>query len=263
LTVPSLTGKVALITGGATGVGRATVDLLAEAGAHIVVLTLSAPGSSLEVKHFAPPEALDRLRADAKLWPGELRIVEGDAADPAAIDAALQAATDLGDTPVDVLILNAATNTQHPIAGHPLESWQRVMDVNVTGPFLAIRGCLPGMTRAGWGRIVGIASSDAHEGRAGYAAYCASKHALLGLLRSAALELDGSGIVVVSVSPGWIDTPSARLHLPEPSSGAPDAPPLERLIAPEEVAHVVGFAISDWGRPMHGCDIAMRAGADR
>lgn len=269
-----LAGRTALVTGGATGVGRAIVDRLAADGAGVVVLTLATPVVPDEVKHFAAAGALDRLRDAATAWSGGLRIVEGDAADPAAIDRAVLAAAELGPTPVDILVLNAATNTVHDVVDHPVETWQRVLDVNVTGPFLAIRACLPGMLARRRGRIVGIASTDAHAGAAGYAAYCASKHALLGLLRSVSQEVEGTDIGVVSVSPSWIDTPSARLHLArdaaargisedEAVAGLLATLPQRRLIPPEEVAEVIAFAVSDAGRSMHGSDISLTGGATR
>jgi NAD(P)-dependent dehydrogenase (short-subunit alcohol dehydrogenase family) len=267
-----LDGRTALITGGGSGLGRAIAERLARDGADTVILTLPAPAFGTEVKHFADSaeagETAERVRALGR----RAAVVEGDVASGPDLDRAVAAAQTFGG--VDILVNNAATNARQRLLDHDEQTWRRVLDVNLTGAFLAIRACLSDMITRGFGRIVSIASTDAHQGAAGYAAYCASKHGLLGLSRSLAKEVDGLDITANTISPSWLNTPSARLHLrlaadergvsvEQELAELTETLPQRRLIDVEEVAAVVSFLCGSEGRAIHGADVLVTAGAAR
>src|ERR1700754_921881 len=147
-----LDGRVALVTGGASGLGRAIVERLAAAGADVVVLTLPRAAGPGEIKHFASPGEVEEVRVAVERLGRRFVAVEGDAAVPADVERVVAEADGLGG--VDVLVNNAATNCHHPVAGHDVDAWRRVIDVNLIGPFLLMRACLSGMHARRFGRII-------------------------------------------------------------------------------------------------------------
>jgi 3-hydroxybutyrate dehydrogenase len=268
--VQMLCGRVALVTGGATGLGRAIVERLAHEGAAVVVLSLGQPRDPGEVKHFANAREIEDLQEVLRRQDCNWVVVEGDVSSEEDVGRAVAAAEDLGG--VDILVNNAATNCLHDVEGHDVGTWRRVIDVDLIGPFLTIRACVPGMRKRGFGRIVSIASTNAHVGSAGYSAYCAAKHGLIGLHRAVAEELDGEDITVNTISPGWLDTPSARLHMKHVAaahgvsadsykSAEVQRQPQRRIVASEEVAAVVAFLVGPEGRLIHDADIQTSGGA--
>jgi 3-hydroxybutyrate dehydrogenase len=265
-----LEGRVALVTGGASGLGRAICLELAARGADIVILTLRKPKVSGEIKHFAGAAEAAELQAGIERLGRRFVQVEGDAADAADVDRAVSAAEAMGG--VGILVNNAATNCYHVVEGHDVDAWRRVIDVDLLGPFLAIRACLPGMNARRYGRIVSIGSTNAHQGSSGYSAYCAAKHGLLGLHKAVALEVDARYVTLTTVSPGWVDTPSARLHMETVAADRGitteaylDAEikrqPQQRIIAASEIAKVVAFVVGSDGRLIHDADIRATGGA--
>jgi NAD(P)-dependent dehydrogenase (short-subunit alcohol dehydrogenase family) len=257
-----------LITGGASGIGRAIATAFAERGAEVVILSPAELAHADEVKYFAGAVEASGFIEDLRARGFAMHLVEGDAAQSAAIERAVALADSLGG--VDVLICNAATNTIHSLLDHDPELWRRIIDVNLIGPFLAIRACLPGMLARGFGRIVSILSVAAHDGLPGYSAYCASKHGLLGLHRAAAREVERADVTLATVSPGLVDTPSAHMHheLAACTRGIAYEQLLadalaeshqQRLIAPEEVADLVVY-VCRCGQSLHGADVPITAG---
>ncbi len=157
--------------------------------------------------------------------------------------------------PVDILVNNAGISHSAPLSRITLEDWNRHLAVNATGAFLCMRSVVDQMKERGWGRIVTVASVTGHEGAPYIAAYAASKHAVLGLTRSVAAELQGSGVTANVVSPSYVDTPMTRQTLAriEDRTGRSQAEALEallsvtrlnELIPPEEVAGAVAFLIA-------------------
>lgn len=264
-----LEGFVALVTGGLSGLGLASAVRLARDGADIVVLTLAAPAVDGELKHFEEGGA-DQAR---RLIEGEgrrLLVVEGDAASRDDLERAADVSKELGG--VDVLVNNAATNCYHTLVGHDEALWRRVLEVNLVGPALASQIFLPQMLERGFGRIVSVASTNAHIGSAGYTAYCASKHGLLGLTRALALEIAGSGVTANTVSPSFLDTPSSRMHLDRHAEmeGVTSEEmyarivadlPQGRFIRPEEVAAAVSFLCGREAESVNGADLPVTGAA--
>ena len=187
----SLHERVVIITGAGQGIGRAFAKAFAAAGARAVIAERN------EKKAAAVAEEI--LRAD-----GQALAVTTDVADPASVKEMIEVVDDEYGR-IDVLINNAAifsTLEMRPFEQIPLEEWEDVLRVNITGAFLCARAVLPAMRRARWGRIINMASGAVSLGRPGYLHYIASKSALIGMSRSMARELGPDGITVNSILPG-------------------------------------------------------------
>ncbi|MCS6879815.1 MAG: SDR family NAD(P)-dependent oxidoreductase [Oscillochloridaceae bacterium] len=187
-----LTGKVALVTGGGRGIGRAVALALAGAGAAVAV-TGRHPGS------------LEETVAAIGAAGGRAMALTGDTGDPEAVRAAF-AATRAAFGPVGILVVNAGVTASMKLTDTPDALWEEIMRVNASGAFYCCKAAVPDMIAAGWGRIITIASIGGLRGMPYSAAYSASKHALIGLTRSLAGELARHGISVNAVCPGWTDT---------------------------------------------------------
>jgi NAD(P)-dependent dehydrogenase (short-subunit alcohol dehydrogenase family) len=198
---------------------------------------------------------MDRLEAVA----AEIRHAGADAVplrmdvlDEQSIDAALGEFA--ASTPtLDVLVNNAGVGGGQPVAGSDAAQWRRIVDTNLTGTYLVTRRALPMLTPGG--RVINMSSVLGRFGVAGYTAYCASKHAIIGFTRALALELAQGGITVNALCPGWVDTEMAAqgMQLGASATGttfeefrrmALNAVPIKRIIQPEEVAGLVTFLAS-------------------
>ena len=238
--------RTVLVTGGNKGIGRACAERFV-AGGHRVVVT------------GRDREALDAVAAEV---PG-VEALAFDVCDEAAW-------RDLG-LAVDVLVANAGIAVTAPLHATTLDQWRRTYEVNVTGVFLGARAVLPGMKDRGWGRIVAVASVASHHGVRYGAAYSASKHGLLGLMRSIAVEVAGSAITANSVCPGFVDTQMADRSVDRIVSATGRAPgearavlenmqPLGRLVRPDEVADAVAFFASGDAAAINGQSIILDGG---
>ena len=224
-----------------------------------------------ELKHFASASELETTRTDICALGGQCLKFEGDVASEEDVARTVQeTARAFGG--IDVLINNAATNCVHPVHEHDNQTWKRIIDVNLYGAYLCTREALPFMLRAKWGRIISIASTNAHVGTPEYSAYAASKHGLLGFNRSLALEIAEHGVTANTISPGIVETPSGALHLGKwaereqiPTTELRERfeqnYPAKRFIAPREIADLVCFLCDTRAAAINGEDIAITTGA--
>lgn len=236
-------GRVALVTGAASGIGRAIALRLAREGAALALFDRDANISQVAAGLAGPNGA----------W-------TLDVADWQAVEAAMQeAAGRLG--PIDILV-NAAAIVDHvaPLAKMNPERWRQEIAVNLGGPFNTIRVAAPAMAARGWGRIVNVASAAARGGLMLQTGYAASKSGLLGLTRNVTLEFARFGVTCNSILPGMIATEKV-LAMPEPiKEAATNAAPARRLGATEEVAALVAFLASDEAGFVNGAEIDITGG---
>ncbi|WP_395397974.1 SDR family NAD(P)-dependent oxidoreductase [Novosphingobium sp. BL-8A] len=229
-------GKVAVVTGGGSGMGAATSLRLAREGRAVAVLDIDADGAETVAERI--------VAAGGKALP-----VAADISNRDQVRAALaRVRADLG--PVTILVNNAAVENFCPLGGLDDATWDRLMAVNLKGCFIVTQEVLPDMEAAGWGRVVNISSFGAQTGAPDMAAYTASKGGVIALTRSLAVELGRKGITVNSVSPGFIDTPMARRAIdgnlfPVPFEQIVATYPIPRLGRAEEVAAACCFFASE------------------
>ncbi|HEX2013175.1 MAG TPA: SDR family oxidoreductase [Roseateles sp.] len=244
----------AVITGGGSGIGAAVAQRLRADGLRVTLM-----GRNIE-----------RLRAQQVLLGGEVAIQACDVGDEASVDSAFKAAFESAG-PVDMLVNNAGQVETAPLVKTSLDSWQRLLQVNLTGTFLCSRAVLPGMAERGFGRIVNVASTAALKGYAYVAAYCAAKHGVLGLTRALALEMAKKGVTVNAVCPGYteteivaqaVETIVAKTGRTAEAARAELAAsnPQGRLIRPEEVASAVAWLLRAESASVTGQAIAVAGG---
>ena len=223
----SIAGKVALVTGAASGIGRATACLFAEEGARVALADFKA-------------EQLQTIIREITEAGREARAFVCDVSDPAACKALVgDVARAFGG--LDILVNNAGVSLPSGAATPQDEfeqNWKRTLDVNLTAHARLIRAALPYLKASGAGRVVNIASSEAIVATAGLAAYTASKHGVIGLTKSFAVELGRAGVTVNCVCPGPIHTGmTADISDQDKETYAKRRVPLRRYGEPEEVAH--------------------------
>ena len=228
----SFAGKVALVTGGASGIGAAVARSLAEKGASVVVTDINAEGAQAIADEItAAGGVAAAMRQDTA--------VESDS--KAAVEFAVQTYGQL-----DLAVNNAGIGGGiAPIAQSNPDDWRRTIDINLNGVYYGLRHQLEHMTARGTGSVVNVSSILGTNGQANSAAYVSAKHAVVGLTKTAALEVSPHGIRVNAVGPGYINTPLLEGAPQELLDGLVALHPIGRLGVAEEVATLIVFLLSD------------------
>lgn len=226
-----LTGKTALVTGGARGIGQAIALRLAEDGADIVISDINKEGALESVKAV---EALGR----------KALAVEGNIAKQEDVEAMVQQSIDTFGK-IDILVNNAGVTKDNLLLRMKEEDWDFVLRINLTGSFLCSKAVAKYMVKQRSGNIVNISSVVGVMGNAGQANYASSKAGVIGLTKALARELAPRGVRVNAVAPGFIDTEMTRALPEEARNRLITQIPLTRLGTPDDVARCVGFLVSD------------------
>lgn len=224
--------RVALVTGGAVGIGAAIADRLAASGCEVIVADLDlAAAQRCAERLLAKRARASTLAIDV----GRRESIEA---------ACAHIAETFGRC--DVLVNNAGIAKTIPFADYPFEHWQAVLDVNLSGPLLLAQKLAPLMRQQRWGRIVNVASVSGIRASAGRTAYGTSKTAIMGLTRQMAIELAPDGITANAVAPGPVETPmTSTLHSPQTRDGYLRSVPMRRYGRPDEIAAAVAFLASE------------------
>ena len=236
----NIKGKIALVTGGTRGIGKAIAEMLAEQGATVIITGRSNPTvlprgvESCKSVEFDNRESLEQFLGS------------------------------LSSARIDILVNNAGFNSNAPYGEIEPALFEKIQSVNVHTPFRIIQSVLPHMKSTQWGRIVNIASIWSVISKAGRASYSASKFALDGMTVALAAEVAAAGILANCVSPGFIDTDLTRSMLTESEiETLTRQVPLGRLGKPEEIAHLVTFLCSARNTFISGQNIVIDGGFSR
>lgn len=244
----SMAGQVALITGGGRGLGLAIAERFVEDGARVVIAGRNA-------------EVLDHAAEQLRALSGDVLTVTADVARPDDVDRLVRDAVSWGGR-LDAVVNNAGVADEASFADITFESWERVLRINLTAPFLLTQRAAAVMEHGG--AVVNLTSIDAYAADGPFASYVAAKAGLIGLTKAAAVELAPRGIRVNSVSPGWALTdmaaeatsPVMLAHMKSDFARVP----MRRLITPAEIAHSVWFLASSLASGVTGTDLTVDGG---
>lgn len=236
-----LRGRVAIVTGGSRGIGRAVVELFAELGAHVVV------------NYSKDPEAAEATVNAAREKGVEATSFEADVADVMEAQKLIDFTKDKFQR-VDLLVCNAGIWEGAPVDKMTDAMWDRTIDINLKGTWTVCRAAISQMKEQRSGKIVIVTSTAAQRGEANYSNYAASKGGQIAFAKSLAAELGEWGINVNAVAPGWVDTEMTREALGDSAQRAEIARtiPVGRVATPEEIAAPIAFLCSDWARHISG-----------
>jgi 3-hydroxybutyrate dehydrogenase len=255
-----LENRFVLITGGGRGIGRAIAIAFAREGAQVAV----AARTLAQVEEVAR-ELTEQFSRNA------LPVV-CDVSDVSSVEKLFERVREKFGRGPDVMVNNAGIAESAPLTKTDDELWQRILAINLSGTFYCTRAALPQMIARGWGRIINIASIAGKTGAPYIAAYSASKHGVLGLTRSAAMEVATKGITVNAICPGYVDTDmtrrgieniakKTRLSADEAMESIKKMSPQNRIVEPEEVAALALLLASEEGRGINGQAINIDGGS--
>jgi 3-hydroxybutyrate dehydrogenase len=256
----SLKGKVAVVTGSTSGIGLA------------IARALAGEGAAVMLNGFGNADEIERLRAGmADGFGVDVAYFNADMSNPAEVEGLVEAAEAVLGS-VDILVNNAGIQHVDPVEAFPVERWQAVLGVNLSGVFFAIRAALPVMQRRGWGRIVNVASVHGLVASIHKAAYVAAKHGVVGLTKVVALETAKTAVTCNAICPGWVRTPlveqqiKARAEAEKLAVEAAAEQLLEekqpslRFATPEDIGALTVFLCSDAAANITGASLPVDGG---
>ena len=256
----SLKGKTAVVTGSTSGIGLAYARAFAAAGANVVINGMGVP-ADIERERSG-------IETDFKV---KAAYSPADMTKPAEI-AEMIALGEKTFGSVDILVNNAGIQFVSPIEEFPIEKWDAILAINLSGAFHAIRLAVPAMKKRGWGRIINIASAHALVASPFKSAYVAAKHGILGLTKTVALEVAEHGITANAICPGYVMTPLVQKQIPEQAKarGITEqqvisdvllaAQPTKRFVTVEELSALVNFLCTDHARSITGTALPVDGG---
>lgn len=246
----SLAGKVAIVTGGSRGIGRAVVDLLSSFGAHVVV------------NYVSDEQAAAATVAQAREHGVEAVAIQADVAELGEAERLVNETLERFGR-IDFLICNAGIWEGAPVESITEELWDKTFEINLKGTWSVCRAAVPVMKQQKSGRIVIVSSTAGQRGEANYSNYAASKGGQISFMKSLAAELGPFGINVNCVAPGWVDTDMTGETLADKSRMAAILKeiPKGRVAAPEDIAGPVVFLCSAWADHITGDTISVNGGS--
>jgi 3-oxoacyl-[acyl-carrier protein] reductase len=238
----SLAGRVAVVTGGSRGIGRAVAERLAEAGAQIVISYLSDETAAL-----ATTEAIQSQ------FQVEATAIRADVSNVKEAERLVGEAIERFGR-LDILVCNAGIWEGAAVEEITEELWDRVLDVNLKGTWAVCRAAVPVLKRQGWGRIVLVSSTAGQRGEANFSNYAASKAGQIAFAKSLAVELAEYGVTVNAVAPGWVETEMTAKAFTDGDyrRSVERSIPLGRVASPDDIALPVLFLCSEWARHITG-----------
>ena len=241
----SLQGRVAVVTGGGSGIGRAIAKRLAEDTAKIAVWDINLAGA----------EETAQMIRDAG---GTAIAINADCSDKTAIHAAAERTrTELGT--IAILVNNAGIAPFNPFLETDDELFDKVIRINLRGPWLMTKECLPDMLAAGWGRVINITSSSVQTGSPTQGHYVSSKGGLVGMTKALALEFAPTGVTFNMIPPGFIDTPMLRAA-PIDAEAFSQTLPMKRIGQPEDIAAAAAYLAAEEASYITGQVISTNGG---
>ena len=241
----SLQGRVAVVTGGGSGIGTEIAVRLAEDTAKVAIWDINAAGAE---------ETAQMVRNAG----GTAIAINADCSDKAAIKAAAdQTRAELG--PIAILVNNAGIAPFNLFLETDDELFDKVIRINLKGPWLMTKECLPDMLEAGWGRVINITSSSVQTGSPAQGHYVSSKGGLLGMSKALALEFAASGVTFNIIPPGFIDTPMLRAA-PVDAEAFAQTLPMKRIGQPEDIAAAAAYLASEEASYITGQTISTNGG---
>ena len=238
----NLAGRVAVVTGGSRGIGRAVAECLALAGARIVISYHSDEAAALETTEVIR----SRFKVEATAVCADVSSVQES---ERLVEVALEKFGRL-----DILVCNAGIWEGAAVEELSEELWDRVLDVNLKGSWAVCRAAVPALKRQKWGRIVLLSSTAGQRGEANFSNYAASKAGQIAFAKSLAVELAEFGVTVNAVAPGWVETEmTAKAFTDEDYRRSVERSiPLGRIASPDDIALPVLFLCSEWARHITG-----------